>query len=151
MGADSTRQVLWRLEHGEFEHINPKLMVLMIGTNNLYTDFNGNSTDAEIAEAIKLVISKFQSKWSNLTVLLLGILPREQYFMPRIENVNSLISQFANNKTIYYENMFPCFVYASNNTMNASLYLEDRVHLNKAGYQLWYETMEPVFSKLFKV
>ena len=34
IGGDRTQHVLWRLENGNIEGIQPKLAVLMIGTNN---------------------------------------------------------------------------------------------------------------------
>ena len=34
-GGDTTQNILWRLEAGELTCVNPKVMVLMAGTNNL--------------------------------------------------------------------------------------------------------------------
>src|ERR1019366_8351163 len=33
--GDNTQQVLWRIDHGELDDIDPKVVVLMIGSNNL--------------------------------------------------------------------------------------------------------------------
>src|SRR5436190_7359784 len=34
IGGDMTQNVLWRIQNGEIEGISPKVIVLMIGTNN---------------------------------------------------------------------------------------------------------------------
>jgi len=45
IGGDSTRQLLWRIQHGKVEGISPKAVVLMIGTNNLYGDQNAGTEE----------------------------------------------------------------------------------------------------------
>src|SRR5262245_15142556 len=34
-GADTTQNILWRLQNGELDGVNPKVIVLLAGTNNV--------------------------------------------------------------------------------------------------------------------
>src|SRR5204862_1157621 len=45
-GADLTQNILWRLENGELDEVNPKIVVLLAGTNNV-----GNATPVDGGEA----------------------------------------------------------------------------------------------------
>src|SRR5436190_19976020 len=51
IGGDRTQHVLWRLQNGELEGIQPKVVMLMIGTNNL-----GSNTPEEIADGITAIV-----------------------------------------------------------------------------------------------
>ncbi len=62
MELDSTRQILWLIDHGELDSLNPKALVLLIGTNNLGTDFNGNATSQEIARGIEAIVDEIRIK-----------------------------------------------------------------------------------------
>lgn len=56
IGADTTRQILWRIRHGALDGISPSLVVLMTGTNNLYADHN-SGTNEEITAGVKAVLA----------------------------------------------------------------------------------------------
>jgi len=70
IGGDRTQALLWRLDNGELDGIDPDVVVLMIGTNN--SDYAAN----EIASAIRKVADLIHRKLPRTKLLLLGILPR---------------------------------------------------------------------------
>ncbi|MCB1093710.1 MAG: GDSL family lipase, partial [Verrucomicrobiae bacterium] len=45
IGGDRTEHILWRLQHGNYDGLKPKLTVLMIGTNNTGHQFFFNNKD----------------------------------------------------------------------------------------------------------
>ncbi|MCM8527651.1 MAG: GDSL-type esterase/lipase family protein [Lentisphaeraceae bacterium] len=149
IGGDTTRQILWRIDNGMLDGISPKLVVLKIGTNNLYNDFNSGS-DKEIAKGIKAVVAKLQSKLPEAKIILLGILPRQnEYFSGRILKINKQIKELGDSKTIYYFDMGNHFI-EKFGVMKKELFTKDKLHLGPEGYKLWAKLMKPMYDKLMK-
>lgn len=149
IGGDSTRQVLWRIQNGEVDGISPKLVVLKIGTNNLYDDFNSGN-EAEIAEGITTVVKTLRTKLPNTKVLLLGLLPRQnEWFSNRIKKVNDVISKLDDGKSVRYLDMSPQFQ-TEIGKVKKELYVGDQLHLAKPGYEVWATTMQPLFDEMMK-
>jgi lysophospholipase L1-like esterase len=144
IGGDRTQHVLWRLNHGEIEGISPKLVVLMIGTNNMNTN-----TPEEIAEGIKLIIDTLRAKLPDSKILLLGVLPRGQKPAPvrdRIKDLNERIAMFDDGKMVKFLDIGHVFL-SPDGTISRAL-MPDFLHLSDAGYQLWAEAMEPTLWEL---
>ena len=147
IGGDSTRQVLWRIGHGELDGLSPKLIVLKIGTNNLYGDFNSGS-DEEIADGITTIVTTLRKKLPDTKILLLGLLPRQnEYFSNRVVHINSLIGKLDDGKTVRFLDMGPKFADAVGK-VKANLYNQDQLHLVAEGYQVWADAMQPLFAAL---
>src|ERR1051325_7571052 len=71
ISGDRTQNVLWRIENGELDGIDPKVIVLMIGTNN------SNSDEAEpIAQAIRLILDQIRARCPGTKILLLAVCRR---------------------------------------------------------------------------
>lgn len=149
IGGDTTRQILWRIQNGEIDGLNPKLVVLKIGTNNLYSD-NNSGSDEEIAEGITKIVQTIRAKLPTTKVLLLGILPRQNdYFSGRAKNINALISKLDNGKTMHYLDMSAKFQTELGKVV-PELYTADQLHLAKPGYQMWADSMQPLFEQMIK-
>src|SRR5205085_636102 len=50
-GADRTENILWRLDNGELDGVNPKVIVLLAGTNNLGP--RASNDDATVADVTR--------------------------------------------------------------------------------------------------
>jgi lysophospholipase L1-like esterase len=148
-GWDRTQNVLWRLENGEFEGIQPKVAVLLIGTNNLTGTGNAReNTPAEIAEGIQAICSTIHSKAPRCRILLLGILPRSpQRYVSPIREINRLISRFNDREYITFMNFGPKI--ADRDGLPIKEYMfDDGVHPNEKGYQVWAESIDSKVKEL---
>ncbi|XP_065056750.1 platelet-activating factor acetylhydrolase IB subunit alpha2-like [Rhopilema esculentum] len=70
IGGDTVENVLWRLEHGELDCVNPQLFIILVGTNNHH------STVEEVVEGLELIAWTIQEKKPESKILFLGLLPR---------------------------------------------------------------------------
>src|SRR5262245_21616997 len=91
IGGDRTQHVLWRLQNGELDGIQPKVVMLMIGTNN-----SGTNTAEEIAAGITAVVKEIHKRSPQTKVLLLGVFPRGAKPNPqrdKLKEVNKVIAK----------------------------------------------------------
>ena len=88
--GDRTEHVLWRLQHGAVEGISPKVLVMMIGTNN-----TGHRQDApeHTALGISLILSELQKRLPETQILMLGIFPRDAETTGPLRQINDKINQ----------------------------------------------------------
>lgn len=149
IGSDSTRQVIWRLENGELDNLNPKLVVLMIGTNNIYSDHN-SGTDAEIVEGVAKISGLIHTKAPSAKILLLGVLPRQNaYFIDRTAALNKELSVYAAKNKIQFLDASARFLNAEG-AINPALYMPDQIHLSTGGYQILGDMIQPAITALLK-
>ena len=145
IGGDQTQHVLWRLEHGNIDGIQPKLAVLMIGTNNAGT---GNSK--AIAAGVEAIVAKLRSKLPQTKVLILAIFPRGIDTKDRLRQVNAkanqMIAKLADDKNVYYLDIGAKFLDKDGKLPRDIM--PDLLHPNAKGYQIWAEAIEPSVKKL---
>jgi lysophospholipase L1-like esterase len=146
IGGDRTQHVLWRIENGELDGIKPKVIVLMIGTNNTNTD------DGEpVAAGVTRIVKDAQAK-TGAKVLLLGVFPRGEdpekgaKWRPRIQRINEIIAKLDNGDTVRYLDLTDKFM-NPDGTISKDI-MHDYLHLTPAGYKIWAEAMEPLLSEM---
>lgn len=145
ISADRTEHVLWRIQNGEIQGLSPKLIVLMIGVNNL-----GYYKDKDIAFGIITIVEYLRNVLSNTKILLLGILPRNGgNAWTRIIEINRNIAKLNDNENIHFLDMFNNFTSDQWGIVNNNLFY-DGLHLTSAGYQMWADLMDPLFNDIIK-
>ena len=156
IGGDRTQHVLWRITEGkELEGINPKVAVLMIGTNNV-----GGNTPEEIAEGIKAIVNELRHAKPHIKVLLLGVFPRsgkkpsdplkvapgEQN--TKIKQINDIIAKLDDGKNVQYLDIGSKFLDSEGNLPKEIM--PDFLHLSDKGYEIWASAIETKVKEMMK-
>jgi len=151
VGGDETQHVLWRIEHGELDGISPKLVIILIGTNNI-GNANHMSVD-ETVDGIKCVVKAIKEKLPESKILLLGIFPRgaqpDDPFRGMIKSINQRAAELDDGgKMLKFLDIGDKFQDA-NGRLPAEI-MPDALHLNAKGYRIWADAMQTVIEELMK-
>ena len=154
ISGDRTQHVLWRMDHGELDGISPKVVVLMIGTNNTGKERNSNQirdTVPETIAGVQAVVRELREKLPQSKILLLAIFPRGTLDDPQraqVALINTVIAKLGDEKMVRYLDIDPRFL-ESDGTLPRSI-MPDLLHPNERGYQIWAEAMEPTLDEMLK-
>ena len=150
-GADRTQNILWRLEHGELDGVNPKVIVLMAGTNNVgkITPIGDDPRVADVTRGIKAIIDTARKKAPNATIVVMGITPRNDNIavMPVIDAINANLAKLANGKSIRFVNINSQLADA-NGKLHEGMTDPDLLHLAPKGYQIWADALKPILTEI---
>lgn len=148
-GADRVENILWRLQNGELDGVNPKVIVVLAGINNVGTEPGDAGKAEEITDGLKAVLAVCQKKAPDATVILTAIFPRNDNMavIPTIRQINRNLARIADGKKVRYLDindkladkdgrLFP-------GMMNA-----DQLHPSLQAYQIWADALKPLFTEL---
>ncbi len=148
-GGDSTQHVLWRLAHGELDGVNPKVVVLHIGTNNAR---HSEATPEQIAEGIRAVIEAVHAKAPGALVLLHAIFPRgadaNDPWRKRCDAINKHLPALADGQRVRFFDIGAKFANADG-TISKDI-MPDLLHLSAKGYEIWADELEPKLNALLR-
>lgn len=160
IGGDQTQHVIWRIENGELDGLRPKVVVLMLGTNN-----TGAHNAQEIVAADKKIVSMIRSKIPETKVLLLAIFPRgprknaegvvtdavaadAKRRMEIITAANTELAKLDDGKNVRFLDINAKFL--CDDGRIPSIIMPDQLHPNAAGYQLWADAMQPLLTQMLQ-
>lgn len=151
IGGDRTQQVLWRIANGELDGMTPKLVVVHIGGNNLWS----NDAPEKVAEGTKKIVDAIHAKLPKANVLIVGLLPAlkssSEPMRDRIRQVNALTAKFDDGKAVRFLDVGAKFVDAGGNIdAEKDFYQPDFVHLKTKGYETWAAAVKPLIVEMLK-
>lgn len=154
IGGDRLEHVLWRLDHGEVDAIHPKVVVLLMGTNNTATH-----SAEQIVVTYRQLISVLRHKLPESKILMLAIFPRGPRYegngryddavkrMQTIQAVNAELAGFDDGKMVRFLNIGPQFLV--DGTIPTSV-MPDQLHPNAEGYEIWAKAMQPLLAEMLR-
>ena len=149
ISGDRTEHLLWRITHGELEGIDPKVVIIMIGTNNI--GHFGDETPEWAAAGVKKIVDIVHEKLPKAKVLLLGVFPREgktSDHRKKVEAINDIIAKLDDGKKTFYLDIGAKFLDADGNIPKDVM--PDSLHPSAKGYDIWHDAMQPTLEKLWK-
>ena len=149
--GDTTQNILYRITNGEFDGIHPKVVVLMAGINNI--GLNLTFSPEDLAQGVQKIITTLHARSPDSKILLISILPSgaapTSPARKRIQDTNALLARFADDKTVFFLDIYNRFLDADGN-FNADI-SPDEVHLTTKGYQIWADAMRPKLQDLLGI
>lgn len=148
IGGDTTQNVLWRItKGGALEGVHPRVVVLMIGTNNF--GLHGDEPEAVIG-GIKAILKALHQKIPGSKVLLLEIFPRGNPGDPlrtKVTEANRLLEAYAKEHAEVTRLRIWDEFMNEDGSLPAGI-MPDKLHLSEKGYAIWAEAMVPTLQRL---
>ena len=146
-GWDRTQNVLKRIALGELDGIDPKVIVIHIGTNNLATTAQHRAeTPEQISEGITAIVDRAQSKCPNAQVILMAIFPRDKGAMnpyrTSIGEINKLLAPLAQKPRVTFLDITDKWL-GPDGAVSEEL-MPGSLHPNEKGYAVWAEALRPL-------
>jgi lysophospholipase L1-like esterase len=150
-GGDTVANILWRLDNGELDKVNPRIIVVLAGTNDVAAAAPGTSDEdriAGIARGIRALVDVCRQKAPEAVIVLMGITPRSDRrgAMVVINPINERIARFADGKKIRYLNINDQLA-DDDGVLRSGMSL-DGLHLSLKGYQVWADALRPIFMEI---
>jgi lysophospholipase L1-like esterase len=148
-GADRVSNMLWRLEHGELDGVNPKVIVIQGGTNDVGRRPGGDAKVAEITRGLAALVFLCREKAPDATIVLTAIFPRNDSMavIPEINQINANLAKLADGTRVRYLNINDKLADADGR-LHDGMMNTDKLHPALPGYQVWADALKPILTEV---
>jgi lysophospholipase L1-like esterase len=147
-GGDRTENILWRLENGELDGVNPKVIVLLAGTNNVGKEAGNETKVAEVTRGLKAIVDLCRKKAPGATIVVTAIFPRNDSPAPKlaIDRINANLGKLADGKSVRFLDVNARLADAKGTLFKGMTV--DGLHPGTKGYQVWADGLKPILTEL---
>lgn len=153
ISGDLVQQLAWRIASAELDGIDPRVVIVQIGTNNLPA-----RDPAQLAGAIRAAVALLQCRLPHARVLLLGLLPRDtlaqasgrvipaERFAADIDAVNADLARLDDGERVRFVDAGARFRRPDGSVDRALL--PDGLHPGADGYRALADAIAPILATM---
>ena len=146
VGGDNTQGLLWRIGRLRLTNLRPKLVVLLIGTNNVWPGKAPEDVAAGVAEVVRQI-----RDWTPQSrILMLGLLPRGAVNTDPVraiaQQVNTIIARCADGVSVFYSDPGMLLIDSSGRLPDWAA--PDHLHPDWISYGILAAALEPQIRRL---
>jgi hypothetical protein len=147
-GADTIQNILWRVQNGELDGVNPKVIVILAGTNNIGPHPADDAKVADVTRGLRALVDLCRQKAPRATIILTAIFPRNDNpaAVPGINRINAELARLADGKTLRFLNVNARLADADGHLSEGMMV--DKLHPTLKGYQVWADGLKPLLTEL---
>lgn len=153
IGGDKTQNVLWRLDHGGSDGLDPRLVVLLIGNNDMF--FTAQTGIQSAAHGIKMCVANIREKFPKAEVIAVKVFPAHApgvAFYEDIKKVNAALDEprLVSDPKVHVLDLTSDLL-NPDGAVKADHFAPDNIHLTQGvGYGLYAEKLKPMVELLLK-
>lgn len=146
--GEQVQNLYWRLQNGELDGLKPKVVVFLIGTNNVPREFRA----VDIADTVGAMVRLVQEKSPATKALLLGVLPRNEkptnIMRDRITLLNEGLAKLDNGSTVRYLDLTGDVTTPEGLITREAM--PDFLHPSRTTYEVMMKKIAPQINELAK-
>lgn len=148
IGGDKTQNVLWRLDHGGVDGLEPRVCVLLIGNNNMF--FTPETGIDPVAKGIAACAENLRERFPGMPLVVVKVFPAHapgDRFYEDIEKVNAALDRIdlQADADVRVLDLWDEMVDADG-SLRGELFTSDSIHLSRKGYDLFAAKLRPLLE-----
>jgi len=139
-GGSQLRDAVWYADKVAVRY-RPRMVVLYAGDN----DLNAGRSPEQVLADFRAFVGRIRRDLPHVPIVYIAIKPSpaRAQLMPRMRAANDLIrAEAARSERVTFIDVFTPMLGAGGQP-RPELFLEDRLHMNRAGYELWRRLVAP--------